>query len=65
MRNPSPYYVRRLECWGGSYVFCVADNRTRKQVTPTFKLRATVEKKVETMNRDFGRYQDAMWSKRA
>lgn len=65
MADSGPYYVRRLECWGGTYVFCVADSRTRKQISLAFKLRATVEKKVETMNRDNARYQDAMWSKRA
>lgn len=53
------YYVRRIECWGGIYHYCVADSETRRQVSQTYILRRTAETKRDRMNKDLERFRAA------
>ena len=62
MREPR-YYVRRIECWGGTFVFAVADRETRRQVSKTFNLRKSAESLAERMEADRERYESAMLDK--
>lgn len=63
MNPDAPFYVRRIECWGGTYRYCVADSRDRKQVSEAFEKRGRAEKLVERKNKDFARYRRAMLEK--
>lgn len=46
------YYVRRHECWGGTYLWSVADAETRKQVSKTFRERRSAQRLADRMNAD-------------
>lgn len=56
---PNRYYVRRHECWGGTYAYSVADAETRKQVSKTFRDERSAIRLKDRMNNDWRRYLNA------
>lgn len=56
MSIPNRYYVRRRECWGGTFVYCVADCETRCEASKSFRDSRTAERLKDRMNNDWRRY---------
>lgn len=50
------YYIRRHECWGGTYHYSVADAETRRQVSETFRDERRAKRLMDRMNNDYRRY---------
>jgi hypothetical protein len=57
------FYVRREECWGGTFVWIVYDRDTRRQAHRPFKTEAPARKLCTRMNADWQRYRWAMAGK--
>jgi hypothetical protein len=53
------FYIRRHECWGGTYVYSVADADTRKQASKTFRDERSARRLMDRMNNDWRRYVQA------
>lgn len=63
MSQEQKYYVRREECWGGTYVWSVADRSTRVRASKYFKAEAPARAMCARMSADWERYQRAMWAR--
>lgn len=53
------FYIRRFECWGGSYKFAVAERSTRRTVSPMMSEPAA-KRLLERIESDWHRYECAM-----
>lgn len=53
-----PFYLRRQECWGGTFSFCVARAEDRKRVSRWYHSRRRAVKRMEKMIEDWERFQN-------
>lgn len=58
MQRDPKFYIRRFPCWGGSFVYCVAECGTRKVSSSMFRRRQTAETLMGRMEADWQRWLD-------
>lgn len=59
MTGRTRYYVRRHECWGGEYLYSVADSETYKSVSEKFRDERRAKRLKDRMNNDWLRFLNA------
>jgi hypothetical protein len=57
-----PFYVRREECWDGTFVWYVASRKDRARKSAFYKTEREAKKRCDQMNADFERYASALWA---
>ena len=60
MSREPKFYVKREECWGGTYVWFVMDRETRKYATSQYHSERAALSRRDKMEADYERYAGAM-----
>lgn len=61
MTQERKFFVRREECWGGTYLWSVVDRESRLRVSKRFQQKAGALRMCARMEASWARYRAVSW----